>query len=136
MGQEKTPDPSGFKLDAGWFSLPGGQISSLPGKSRSISVPDGWKAGRIWARTGCNGQFNCETGNCGNSEQCSGRGGEPPASLAEFTLNGNGGQDYYDVSLVDGYNLPVSISPDEGTFNGNGGIFPAGPEQTFRAIRL
>ena len=39
------------------------------------------------------------------------RGGQPPATLAEFTLNGWGNQDYYDVSLVDGYNLQMSIHP-------------------------
>ena len=48
-----------------------------------------------------------------NELGCAGRGGEPPVSLAEFTLNGHGGQDYYDVSLVDGYNLPVFIEPKE-----------------------
>ncbi len=37
--------------------------------------------------------------------------GVPPATLAEFTLSGAGGKDYYDVSLVDGYNLPIKITP-------------------------
>ena len=36
--------------------------------------------------------------------------------MAEFTLDGWGGQDYYDVSLVDGYNLPIQIKPIEGTY--------------------
>lgn len=44
-----------------------------------------------------------------NKMQCEGRGGQPPVSLAEFTLNGHGSQDYYDVSMVDGYNLPILI---------------------------
>ena len=30
-------------------------------------------------------------------------------------------QDYYDVSLVDGYNIPVFIEPIEGTYSTNGG---------------
>lgn len=30
-------------------------------------------------------------------------------TLAEFTLGGWGNQDFYDVSLVDGYNLPMLI---------------------------
>lgn len=34
-------------------------------------------------------------------------------TLAEFTLNSNG-LDFYDVSLVDGYNLPMSITSDQG----------------------
>ena len=39
--------------------------------------------------------------------------GVPPASLAEFTLSG-GGLDWYDVSLVDGFNIPMSIETDKG----------------------
>ena len=38
-------------------------------------------------------------------------GGTPPATLAEFTLNGAGDQDFYDVSLVDGYNIQMTIKP-------------------------
>lgn len=30
-------------------------------------------------------------------------------TLAEFTLNGGNGQTFYDISLVDGYNLPMAI---------------------------
>jgi hypothetical protein len=37
-----------------------------------------------------------------------------PATLAEFKLNGDGGQDFYDVSNVDGSNLPVRISNNKG----------------------
>ncbi|KAG5637268.1 hypothetical protein H0H81_005201, partial [Sphagnurus paluster] len=40
--------------------------------------------------------------------------GVPPASVAEFTLQGAGNQDWYDVSLVDGYNLPMRISNNVG----------------------
>lgn len=32
-----------------------------------------------------------------------------PVSLAEFTLDAGDGQTYYDISLVDGYNLPLAI---------------------------
>uniref|UniRef100_A0AC35UF57 Pathogenesis-related protein 5-like n=1 Tax=Rhabditophanes sp. KR3021 TaxID=114890 RepID=A0AC35UF57_9BILA len=84
------PENGGFQLNSG--------------QSKSINVPDRWSAGRIWARTGCNNNMDCETGFCKNNVQCGGAGGRPPASLAEFTLGGHGNQDYYDVSLVDGYN--------------------------------
>ena len=41
--------------------------------------------------------------------------GVPPASLAEFTLSVNPSvPDNYDVSLVDGYNLPMSITNNKG----------------------
>ena len=35
--------------------------------------------------------------------------GETPVSLAEFTLATSSGQTFYDISLVDGYNLPIAI---------------------------
>lgn len=35
--------------------------------------------------------------------------GEVPVTLAEFTLNGSNSQTFYDISLVDGYNLPMAI---------------------------
>ncbi|KAH1082003.1 hypothetical protein J1N35_021764 [Gossypium stocksii] len=89
-----------------------------PGQSTSIPVPTSW-SGRIWGRTLCtedsSGKFSCLTGDCGSSTlECSG-GAIPPATLAEFTLNGAGGMDFFDVSLVDGYNLPMMISPQGGT---------------------
>lgn len=37
--------------------------------------------------------------------------GVPPVTLAELSLHQADGNDYYDVSLVDGYGLPVRISP-------------------------
>ncbi|KAI0342505.1 Osmotin thaumatin-like protein [Trametopsis cervina] len=89
--------------------------------SVSFSVPDNWKAGRIWARRNCN--FNdpnpatqCLDGGCNGGLQCDPHTGTgvPPASLAEFTLQGDGFQDFYDVSLVDGYNLPVRIDNNKG----------------------
>ncbi|CAI0382614.1 unnamed protein product [Linum tenue] len=44
-----------------------------------------------------------------------GSGAAPPATLAEFKLDGYDGQDFFDVSLVDGYNLPVLVSPQGGS---------------------
>lgn len=45
--------------------------------------------------------------------------GATPATLAEFTLAGgiNGAQTFYDISLVDGYNIPIGINyiPAENT---------------------
>ena len=35
--------------------------------------------------------------------------GETPVSLAEFTLATSTGQTFYDISLVDGYNIPIAI---------------------------
>ncbi|MED6158078.1 hypothetical protein PIB30_029386 [Stylosanthes scabra] len=92
-----------------------------PGESNVVSIPDGW-SGRIWGRTLCStdstGKFSCITGDCGSSAvECVGAGAVPPATLAEFTLNGAGGLDFYDVSLVDGYNLPMMVVPHGGGGN-------------------
>lgn len=93
-----------------------------------IGVPRDLDAARLWARTNCkdlgNGRMDCETGDCG-FKQCSfdgvARGGRTPVTLAEFTLDGWGSQDYYDVSLVDGYNLMVTIDPkDKSSTHGSG----------------
>ncbi|WOH07827.1 hypothetical protein DCAR_0727261 [Daucus carota subsp. sativus] len=80
--------------------------------SNTLDAQASW-SGRIWARSFCNDAgTSCGTGDCGNL-QC-GSGGAPPATLIEFTLNGDGGKDFYDVSLVDGFNLPVNVVPGGG----------------------
>ncbi|KAJ0077698.1 hypothetical protein Patl1_35565 [Pistacia atlantica] len=98
------------RLDSTGFEL-------LKDASRSFLAPTGW-SGRFWARTGCNfdgsGAGSCSTGDCGSGQvECNGLGAAPPATLAEFTL-GTGGQDFYDVSLVDGYNLPMLVETSGG----------------------
>lgn len=104
--------------------LPTTGFTLEPGKSKTISIPKAW-SGRIWARTLCGqdstGKFSCITADCGSGTlQCAGGGAKPPATLAEFTLNGAGGLDFYDVSLVDGYNLPMLVVPKGGTNGGCG----------------
>ncbi|RWW08773.1 hypothetical protein GW17_00027769 [Ensete ventricosum] len=96
------------------------------GQSKSLDAPAGW-SGRLWARTLCAtdsyGRFSCRTGDCGSGKvECSGGGATPPVSLAEFTPGGGGGggMDYHDVSLVDGYNLPMLVVPQGGR-GGEGG---------------
>jgi len=85
-----------------------------PGQTVQLAAPAGW-SGRIWARTGCvfdaDGAGVCQTGDCGGRMECRGAGATPPATLFEVTLDGSGGLDFYDVSLVDGYNLPVVAIP-------------------------
>lgn len=85
--------------------------------SRAVAAPGGW-SGRFWARTGCSaggsaGGFSCATGDCGSGRvECDGAGAATPTTLAEITLASSAagqGRDFYDVSLVDGYNLPVLV---------------------------
>ncbi|XP_064963452.1 pathogenesis-related thaumatin-like protein 3.5 [Musa acuminata AAA Group] len=92
------------------------------GESRSLKALASW-SGRFWGRTLCatdsSGKFSCATGDCGSGRvECSGGGGDPPATLAEFTLDGSGGMDFYDVSLVDGFNLPMLVVPQGGSVGG------------------
>ncbi|GMN48702.1 hypothetical protein TIFTF001_017867 [Ficus carica] len=114
----------GFLSGANSPSLPTTGFALRSGESRSFHVPRAW-SGRFWARTHCGrdsaGKFTCLTGDCGSGRvECEGSGAKPPASLAEFTLNGADGLDFYDVSLVDGYNLPMLIVPRRGTRGGCG----------------
>ena len=69
--------------------------------------------------TACGGLFQCQGG---------GSGAAPPHTLAEFSLDQFGNLDFYDISLVDGFNVPMvfnSTSPEcssidcTGDLNGN-----------------
>uniref|UniRef100_A0A7E4VHF0 Thaumatin-like protein n=1 Tax=Panagrellus redivivus TaxID=6233 RepID=A0A7E4VHF0_PANRE len=109
----------GYKIWPGWYGQngtpDGGGTTLNPGASHTINVPNDWTSGRIWARTGCDGNFNCDTGSCGNSEHCNGKWGAAGPSLAEFGLHKWQGLDFYDVSLVDGFNVQVKIKPNGGS---------------------
>jgi len=83
--------------------------------SATITVPSNWTAGRVWGRTHCNTSTgNCLTGDCGNKIACNGATGVPPATLAEWTLDGANANDYYDLSLVDGFNCTMTMSSSKG----------------------
>lgn len=77
------------------------------GASNSFTKPNEW-GGRVWGRYLCSGS----AGN--DAQKCGVPGATNPASLAEFFFHGIGGKDFYDISLVDGFNIPMSITPDGG----------------------
>ncbi|KAL5115714.1 hypothetical protein ACEQ8H_006426 [Pleosporales sp. CAS-2024a] len=98
------PRENGFKLQ--------------PGETKNQTVSEDWQ-GRVWGRTNCT--FNkdgtasasgsgkaCYSGDCNSQLNCA-VGGDVPVSLAEFTLDAGDGNTYYDISLVDGYNVPMAI---------------------------
>jgi hypothetical protein len=93
----------------------GGGTQLNPGQTWTINVPAGTSSGRVWGRTGCNfdgaGRGGCATGDCGGALSCS-LSGRPPMTLAEFTLGGS--QDFYDLSVIDGYNVAMSFSCSSG----------------------
>uniref|UniRef100_A0A7N0ZU85 Thaumatin-like protein n=1 Tax=Kalanchoe fedtschenkoi TaxID=63787 RepID=A0A7N0ZU85_KALFE len=109
----------GLLSGAGTAQLPTTGFALAPGDSAIVPIPPSW-SGRLWGRTRCTtdpstNRFTCLTGDCGSGAiDCSGSGAAPPSTLVEFTLNGADGLDFYDVSLVDGYNLPMLITPQGG----------------------
>ena len=88
----------------GWV-LPAGQ-------SVTITTPNNLNT-RFWGRTGCvfdsAGVGHCQTGDCGGLFQCKGWG-TIPATLAEVNFDAWDNLDFYDVSMVDGSNLPMYIN--------------------------
>nr|CBJ55937.1 pathogenesis related gene 5 [Bupleurum kaoi] len=105
---DKTIWPAALSGGGSQPSTTGFELASKA--TNSIDIPAPW-TGRIWARTFCGA--TCLTGECGKGGgPCNGAGGNPPVTLVEFTLNGDGGNDFYDVSNVDGFNLPVSVAPE------------------------
>ncbi|WLE96205.1 MAG: thaumatin family protein [Candidatus Electrothrix communis] len=80
-------------------------------------------SGNIWASTGCdsNGK-NCDTA-LTPSGYNSYTGPLGPTTLAEFTLLNNV-VDYYDISIINGINLPVEMKPTAGQTYGQASADP------------
>ncbi|KAL5206062.1 hypothetical protein ABZP36_034271 [Zizania latifolia] len=73
-----------------------------PNALLSLSFPPTFWAGRVAARTGCTATGSgCETG------------AAPPVTVAQLTVHDGGNLDLaaYSVSLVDGFNVPMVVSP-------------------------
>ncbi|URE27594.1 hypothetical protein MUK42_05852 [Musa troglodytarum] len=109
----------------GHNSPEGGGFHLGIGQEAVLAVPSGW-SGRIWGRQGCcfdeKGKGSCDSGDCGGLLRCNGTGGTPPATVVEMTLGTHRSPlHYYDVSLVEGFNLPVTIAPVGGG-KGCGGV--------------
>ncbi|XP_058225222.1 pathogenesis-related thaumatin-like protein 3.5 [Rhododendron vialii] len=98
-----------------------GEIRLNQGETVSITVTRSWM-GQVSARTECSfdeggrwDPLNCATGNC-VSEEC----GRPyttpsPTTLANFLLDGPNNTDRYSISLLAGFNIPISVVPYGGS---------------------
>ncbi|MCG6551408.1 MAG: thaumatin family protein, partial [Candidatus Magnetominusculus sp. LBB02] len=116
FGQTATSPSDGWKLDIGSYSLK--------------TLPNRW-SGRLWPRTGCTFDNStglcpnpyadcCITGGCVDNDskfalKCN-QGGNPPTSLFELTLDipydtVYGPYDTVDISYVDGFGVPVMVTP-------------------------
>lgn len=97
--------------------VPGGGKRLERGQSWSITANPGIARARIWGRTGCNfdanGRGRCKTGDCGGLLECQAYG-SPPNTLAEYALKQYADLDFIDISLVDGFNIPMEFSPSSG----------------------
>ncbi|KAK9755603.1 hypothetical protein RND81_01G037300 [Saponaria officinalis] len=95
-------------------AVPGGGTQMNPGATWTVNANPGRTGARIWARTGCtpNGPngLRCTTGDCGGVLQCTGYG-TPPNTLAEYALKQFNNLDFFDISLVDGFNVPMTFLP-------------------------
>ena len=124
FGQAGTPSING----GGWL-MPA-RLRGVAPKPMTFDVGIGNNA-RIWPRTECkfpgDGQDHCATGGCVDATgkfalKCE-SGGQPPAALVEWHLDAPSGLDlkipidYYDGSLVDGFNIPTKMTAVAGTFN-------------------
>ncbi|WJX47955.1 hypothetical protein P8452_34587 [Trifolium repens] len=95
-------------------ATPSGGGSQLnQGETWSIDIPAGTSSGRVWGRTGCSfdgsGRGSCQTGDCGGALSCT-LSGQPPLTIAEFTLNAWNNLDSINLSVIDGFNVPMQFS--------------------------
>ncbi|XP_062109995.1 uncharacterized protein LOC133821853 [Humulus lupulus] len=95
-------------------ATPGGGKELISGESWILDANQSTSLGRIWARTGCrfdeDGRGKCDTGDCGGVLDCQ-IGGQPPKTMAEYALTQTNNLDFFDISLVDGFNVPMEFSP-------------------------
>ncbi|KAE8820407.1 Zeamatin [Hordeum vulgare] len=95
--------------------VPGGGRQLDPGEAWVLDVPAGNTSGRVWARTACtfHGEGNvssCQTGDCGGLLACTAYG-RPPSTLGEFAFGGLNAVVSFDISVMDGFNVPMDFLP-------------------------
>ncbi|CAN0841645.1 Thaumatin-like protein [Linum grandiflorum] len=95
-------------------SVPDGGGRELKrGQTWTVNAPSGTKEARIWARTNCrfdaSGRGKCQTGDCSGLLSCRGYG-KAPNTLAEYAINQFSKLDFIDISVIDGYNVPMEFS--------------------------
>lgn len=82
--------PYGVNAYQGRFGSTPSSRHMNPRDSWTTYAPSGWTQGRVWAEIPGQSTF--------------------PNTLAEFAMNQYLDLDFYDISLVDGFNIPMSIT--------------------------
>ncbi|WP_230211102.1 thaumatin family protein [Streptomyces kaniharaensis] len=123
---------SGVNLDG---SKQFGRLPVLaPGQWATVTIPETaapyhWR-GKFFARQDCGGAsgstFHCGVGDCGPfADHCT--TGEQPVSLAEFNFDTkDANAPWYDVSYVNAFSLPITITPVNATTPAGGGCDTGG----------
>uniref|UniRef100_A0A0E0KH35 Thaumatin-like protein n=1 Tax=Oryza punctata TaxID=4537 RepID=A0A0E0KH35_ORYPU len=90
-------------------ALPSGDGNQLdPGQSWAVYMPAGTKGALVWGRTDCGFISGGNLAQCARATVAARCGARPSPS------GSGGGADYFDMSLVDGFNAPMAIVPAGG----------------------
>ena len=105
-----TGDRAKFKLDknggASSFDIPiPGSTPGNPPLPNAIVF-----SGAVWGRTACNDGLFCETADCKTNPCSAWVGPTTPHTRSEFTLKND--VDFYNTSLIHGFNVPFVMEPD------------------------
>ncbi|KFK28873.1 hypothetical protein AALP_AA7G059400 [Arabis alpina] len=96
---------------------PGGGRRLGRGESWNVNSDPGITEARIWGRTNCNfdaaGNGGCQTGDCNGKLVCQSYG-RSPNTLAEYALKQYANLDFIDISVIDGFNIPMEFSSASG----------------------
>ncbi|GAA5898945.1 thaumatin family protein [Sporobolomyces salmoneus] len=110
------PVISNTNIGGGYTGMRGWEAP--PGDFHVAEIPSVWN-GRIWARRGCsfdeNGNGDCLAGGCPNGAlECGDQMMGKEGNLVEMNLNDQrGGLDWYDISAVPGFILPITLVPGD-----------------------
>nr|BAK06125.1 predicted protein [Hordeum vulgare subsp. vulgare] len=102
IGHPAIPDPddAASRLDGGGEGL------------ATLAFPSGAWSGRVVARTGCSSSDDYDSSSSPAAVTRCDTGVPPaPATVTQVSVHGPGGLAAYSVSLVDGFNLPVMVTP-------------------------
>lgn len=75
-------------------------------QSWTISLTADSTDSRFWGCTGCVFPMSCTTGVCENVQNIT-----PPVTMVEYSVNEAENVDFYKISLIGGFNIPISFKP-------------------------